>query len=103
MYKVKNHSQVKINDLSVYMEIYNENQTVYRVTSAPTTDTSTNMVYGVEVENFKTSEKEYIYDFSDKLEKTVAFTEILIKNKNTPAQLYDIALNYLGTSLLDLF
>ena len=56
MYKVKNHSQVKIKDLSVYMEIYNENQTVYRVTSAPTTDTSTNMVYGVEVENFKTSE-----------------------------------------------
>lgn len=99
MYKLKKYPELIISDTSVYMEIYNENQTAYRVISVSLGKNSADMVYGVEIENFRTGEKEGIYDFSDSVEKAVNFTELLIKNKNTPAQLYNIALKYLGTSI----
>lgn len=93
MYILKKQPAPKIKSVSVYMEIYNSSCTAYRVII------SNDNLYGVEIESFKTGKKASIHDFSDTLEDAVRFTELLIKNKTAPAQLYTTALGYLSSSI----
>ncbi len=93
MYILKKQPVPKIKSVSVYMEIYNSLRTAYRVII------SNDTMYGVEIENFRTGKKASIHDFSDTLEDAVKFTEILIKNKTAPDQLYTTALGYLSSSI----
>ena len=103
MYIIKKKSSPVIKNISVYMEIYNSSKTAYRVTSGTLINSifeNTNTtVYGVEIEDFKYGKKASIYDFSQNISDAVRFAETLIKNKNTPDQLYNIALSYLGDSI----
>jgi len=93
MYILKKQPVPKIKSVSVYMEIYNSLRTAYRVII------SNDTMYGVEIENFRTGKKASIHDFSDTLEDAVKFTEILIKNRTAPDQLYTTALGYLSSSI----
>lgn len=104
MYILKKKSAPIIKNISVYMEIYNSSKTAYRVTAGTLINNTifendNKTVYGVEIEDFRNGKKSSIYDFSENMADTVKFAETLIKNKNTPDQLYNIALSYLGRSI----
>lgn len=93
MYIIKKQPSPEIKSVAVYMEIYNSSRTAYRVII------SNDTLYGVEIENFKTGKKAALNDFSDNIEDTVKFAELLIKNKTAPEQLYSTALGYLSSSI----
>jgi len=93
MYILKKRPDIRIKNVSVYMEIYNSNCTAYRV--IVTNDT----MCGVEIEDFKTGKKSTLNDFSDNIEDAVKFAEMLIKKRTAPGQLYSTALGYLSSSI----
>ncbi len=89
-------NKTKITGRAVYMEIFRENKTAYRVTSGQIqTDGKQVNIYGIETEDYRTGSKESIDDFSEKLEDAVAFAEYLAKTECLPENIYVKALGFL--------
>ncbi len=85
----------------IYMEVYSANRMIYRVTADSICQGNLEIpVYGVMVENIRTGEEQHITDFSNSLEETVQFANLLIQKQLRPAALYDVALAHLSQKLL---
>jgi len=96
MLKTLRKVKQEIYDTSVYLEIYGDNKTAYRVISGKTDTLGTpSQVYGIEVQDCTTGETESIPDFSKSVEDAVSFTGLLVKNRCRPKNIYSLALGYL--------
>ena len=93
MLKTLRKTRQKIYGTSVYLEIYGDNKTAYRVIAGKTDCGSA--VYGIEVSDCNTGETESIPDFSQNVEDAVTFAGILVRNRCRPKQIYSLALGYL--------
>ncbi|MDE5583961.1 MAG: hypothetical protein K2J08_09675 [Ruminococcus sp.] len=86
----------KVTDRTVYMEVYGGNKTAYRVISGRV---GGQVVYGVEAEDYNTGEREEIPDFSPDVRDAVKFSEMLIRSRTSPKNIYIKALEYLRMSI----
>ncbi|MBQ1463402.1 MAG: hypothetical protein IIZ18_01200 [Ruminococcus sp.] len=86
-----------VTDRTVYMEVYGANKVIYRVTESRVRQPGDTLrrAYGIEIEDPRTGEMEFLADFSHDLEDAVDFAEMLIAGKAVPRQLYGRALSYL--------
>lgn len=90
----------EVRDRTVYMEVYGDNKISYRVVAGRIyTEGRDAITYGVEVEDFRTGDKESINDFSCNIEDAVDFAEMLITDRIRPSQIYSRALSYLCVSI----
>ncbi|MCM1507207.1 MAG: DUF6514 family protein [Ruminococcus flavefaciens] len=88
--------KIPVTDKTIYMEIYGQNKTAYRVTVGRIGDIVT---YGIETQDYNSGEVEAISDFSRNIEDAVCFVEMLIKNKVSPKYVYIKALDYLRRTI----
>lgn len=93
-------SRAKPMHTAVYMEVYSSNRVIYRVTAgAVASHGKTRPAYGVILEDMRTGEIRTLPDFSESLERTIAFANDLVRRETPPSGLYDVALEYLSASV----
>ena len=70
-------SRAKPMHTAVYMEVYSSNRVIYRVTAgAVAGHGKTRPAYGVILEDMRTGEIRTLPDFSESLERTIAFANL---------------------------
>lgn len=100
MFGIVKRIRHEVKDKTVYMEIYGDNKTAYRVLSGKLMMYGDEFItYGIEVIDRRSGEKECIPDFSRNIEDAVAFAEALISDRSRPRQLYSKALDFLRVSI----
>ncbi len=87
---------------TVYMEMMGENRVRCRVTAGSASENGiTYDIYGVELEMKKgpLRIKESIEDFAEDLDTAVEFSGWLVKHGTKPSEIYNAALNFLGSKI----
>lgn len=101
MIQTKRQQSHRPTNAIVYMEVYGSNRVIYRVTAGSVVQGKTETpTYGVMLEDMRSGEIQSIADFSESLEQTIVFANDLVGRETRPAGLYDVALEYLCTSLM---
>lgn len=101
MIKTKQQQSHRPANAIVYMEVYGSNRVIYRVTAGSVVQGKTKTpTYGVMLEDMRSGEIHSIADFSENLEQTIIFANDLVRRETRPSRLYDVALEYLCTNLI---
>lgn len=84
----------------IYMEVYGSNRIIYQVTSSTLNKSKDKKsVYGVSLKDLCTGESASISNFSNNLEKTVKFANLLVYKEIEPMGLYNAAFHRLSVEL----